>query len=288
MPTICVQALTLTSIKGKPFRQIHVLPNDSTIDYVSFIYYLPNDYYCEIKKTRKQPYSLRINFYFIKSMVFHLFTNSDMSQNLLLLDTNGYHLGWIQKDDCFILQFSEDEEFGHKALNLSHPYITIGRKINKVNGYANNQISSLFVNENILSSIHKHDKYLQKDFINYLSTHFKGSFYIYKTKIISKKLLMISETDYLFGISWVFPWTVALMHAIKYECYMTDATFRSMYPYTLSIFNVIFMNESIPIALGIFPTETANSYIRVWNHLKSLFDTLNIGEIKKKPFVCDL
>jgi hypothetical protein len=48
---------------------------------------------------------------------------------------------------------------------------------------------------------------------------------------------------------------------------MTDSTFRSCKPYTLAILHLIFANESIPIGFGLSPSETAVSYIKLYDHI---------------------
>jgi hypothetical protein len=70
----------------------------------------------------------------------------------------------------------------------------------------------------------------------------------------------------LYGLTCVFPWAVDL--SIKHpNCAMTDTTFKAVKPYTLAILHLIFANESIPIGFAISPSETAESYARLYRHV---------------------
>jgi hypothetical protein len=51
---------------------------------------------------------------------------------------------------------------------------------------------------------------------------------------------------------------------------MTDSTFESLAPYTLPILHAIVANESMPIAFGISPTETADAYSRIYDNIRRL------------------
>jgi hypothetical protein len=71
---------------------------------------------------------------------------------------------------------------------------------------------------------------------------------------------------WLHTMTVVFPWAVDLLKQNP-QCAMTDSTFRSCKPYTLAILHLIFANESIPIRFAISPSETAKSYIKLYDHI---------------------
>jgi hypothetical protein len=58
---------------------------------------------------------------------------------------------------------------------------------------------------------------------------------------------------------------------------MSDATFKFFRPYILEILHVIVRNESMPIAFAVFPTETGQSYLRMYRHV------LEVLKKRKKP-----
>jgi hypothetical protein len=60
---------------------------------------------------------------------------------------------------------------------------------------------------------------------------------------------------------------------------MTDSTFKVLAPYTLPILYAIFANESIPIAFGVSPTETAASYEQIYSHIERIYD----GVVRHAP-----
>ena len=158
----------------------------------------------------------------------------------------------------------------------------------KLNNYEMNDFLSLFQEKHISQTIHLHDKYLQKNFYKYLNDNFHGNFIIYTTSQISDYLVKFDENSKLFGISWIFPWTSSILRNY-FQCFMTDTTFKSMKPYTLTLLNIIISNESIPIGISVFPTETYYSYQRLYDHLKKYMNNhqLNINGLQKR-IVCDL
>jgi hypothetical protein len=90
----------------------------------------------------------------------------------------------------------------------------------------------------------------------------------------------------LFGLTWIFPWAPAVIKELNPNCVELDGTFESLDPYTLAIFQVIVANESLPIGLGIAPTETTTSYQRLYQHL---FDVLgdDAALLKDIPVLSD-
>ena len=99
MPTLIINSVNW--YKGRTLKEIRVLPNNSLCDYAAFFYFLPNDYTCIIKKTKKDNFSFRINLYYSDDMVFHLFVNDDFSAYIFLLDEKGFKLNW-KKEDNFL------------------------------------------------------------------------------------------------------------------------------------------------------------------------------------------
>jgi ubiquitin C-terminal hydrolase len=82
----------------------------------------------------------------------------------------------------------------------------------------------------------------------------------------NRHLIGFGPNKYLFSLTVVFPWAIDILMKGP-NCLMTDTTFRSVHPYTLPILHAIVANESIPIAFGISPTETALSYHRIYQHI---------------------
>jgi hypothetical protein len=76
--------------------------------------------------------------------------------------------------------------------------------------------------------------------------------------------------QFLFALTCVFPWALSVLLEKGVSCVMTDGTFKSLRPYVLEILHVIVANESIPIAFGITPTETGDSYVRIFDHINEL------------------
>ena len=232
------------------------MPNNSTLYYISFFYNLPSNCRCQIFPTQKTGFTLKINFYLDKKLRFHLYTNNNLSNNILILDENGYYLNWEKNDECYFIEFYE-EPFGAKLFESIHPYIIIGKKFLKINNYQNSDFLSLFQNDIIRKAIKRHDRYLQSDFFTYLKENFKGSFKLYLTKYKYEKLLNINDDNYLFGLTWIFTWAISSIATESFSCFMTDTTFKSIKPYSLTLILIIISNESLPIGLAIFPTETA-------------------------------
>jgi hypothetical protein len=80
-------------------------------------------------------------------------------------------------------------------------------------------------------------------------------------------LVNLSPNSQLFGLTWIFPCARSFLKAVRPNCFELDGTFESLDPYTLEIFQAVVANESVPIGLGIAPTETAASFDRLYGHL---------------------
>jgi hypothetical protein len=70
---------------------------------------------------------------------------------------------------------------------------------------------------------------------------------------------------------------------------MTDATFRIVSPYILEILHGIFANESIPIAIAVFPTETDRSYEMIYSHIIEVLQAAGLDQklLLELPLVSD-
>jgi ubiquitin C-terminal hydrolase len=99
-----------------------------------------------------------------------------------------------------------------------------------------------------------------------LSELTKGSVLVLYTPVPNSHLREFGRGRYLFSLTCVFPWAIDIL-AKRPNCLMTDSTFKCVKPYTLPILHAIIANESIPIAFGISPTETSDSYSRIYDHI---------------------
>jgi ubiquitin C-terminal hydrolase len=86
-----------------------------------------------------------------------------------------------------------------------------------------------------------------------------------------KELLRCGDRGWLHRLTCVYPWAIDVLLR-RPNCLMTDSTFKVLGPYTLPILHAIFANESIPIAFGISPTETAGSYENMYAAIEGIFD----------------
>jgi hypothetical protein len=92
---------------------------------------------------------------------------------------------------------------------------------------------------------------------------------VYASPASGYALKKITEEVSLFGFTAVFPWAVQMLSAIRPNCAMLDGTFKILKPDVLAILHLIFANESIPIAIAVFPAETAESYRVLYAHVEA-------------------
>jgi hypothetical protein len=110
----------------------------------------------------------------------------------------------------------------------------------------------------------------RRDFSGGLCAIAAGSVRIYESHQSGSLMKPITDDSFLFGLTWVFPWASQMLCSITPNCLMTDATFKIMHPYTLEILHAIYGNESIPIAVGGFPSETMESDDRTYRHVQAV------------------
>ena len=282
-------------------KKIFVLPTNSRLDYANFFYYLPNDFSCIIKSSTINSFKFRLNIYRRNIMLFHIPVDEKFMNYCFYLDAGGYSLNWsieYQKENqCYFcsLFFDEHINFGTKEFtNKIHPYVVIGKKFLKLNNYEMNDFLSLFSHSKLINiMIKKRNNYLQLNFETFLRNNFHGDFIVYlsgDTNLKQDRLMKFDDKHKVFGISWNFPWTYAALQT-KFQCFMADTTFKCMKPYTLTLFTIIISNESIPICVSIFPTETFNSYQRLYLHLKEILIKFSSNfdfDSNQKRIVCDL
>jgi hypothetical protein len=108
------------------------------------------------------------------------------------------------------------------------------------------------------------------DFLRVLASLTNGSIRFQATKgKVGKHQKRVDKDLRLYSMTVVFPWATDLLSQNP-ACAMTDSTFKSCKPYTLAILHLIFANESVPIGFAISPSETADSYIRLYDHIHSI------------------
>jgi hypothetical protein len=100
------------------------------------------------------------------------------------------------------------------------------------------------------------------------------------------KMLELGNGQFLYSLTLVFPWALAVL-ALPPNCAMTDTTFKCVRPYTLAILHAIVANTSIPLAFGIAPSESAGSYIRIYEHIHDIMERFH-PELMNAPLVNQL
>jgi hypothetical protein len=133
-------------------------------------------------------------------------------------------------------------------------------------------VSSLFP-ESLLGPLYKRQQY-DKRRRNFKEAFKKlpGLVTIYTTKLRSSRLQRYDENNNLFGLTWVLPWAAAVLNWAEIKCAMTDATFNVMRPYICEVLNIVIANESIPIAVAVFPSETFLSYKRLYEDVERFLE----------------
>jgi hypothetical protein len=113
----------------------------------------------------------------------------------------------------------------------------------------------------------------RRDFLRVLANLTNGSIRFQATKDkVGKHQKRLNNDLRLYSMTVVFPWATDLLHQNP-SCAMTDSTFKSCKPYTLAILHLIFANESVPIGFALSPSETADSYIQLYDHIHRALGT---------------
>jgi hypothetical protein len=129
------------------------------------------------------------------------------------------------------------------------------------------------------------------DILGFLERVSRGSMKVYISNIKDSSMEPVSEDkkQWLFGVTHVFPWVLYMLSRCHPSCVMADATFYFFKPYICEILHVIVRNESIPIAVAVFPSETSISYLRLYTHVLEVLQKYGAPEelLTKLPFVSD-
>jgi hypothetical protein len=157
-----------------------------------------------------------------------------------------------------------------------HPYVVLGRRINSRWAQGVVDQSSLiyfpFILRKLSKKRQKRDRQRKDPILAALQNFGPGSMKVYTSPNTKFHMEVLDRTRSLFGLTWVFPWAVHMLTAIRPNCLMTDATFQILAPYILEILHVICANESIPIAIAVFPTETLQSYDLLYSHVRDVLE----------------
>jgi hypothetical protein len=159
------------------------------------------------------------------------------------------------------------------ALYPHHPFIVLGKRLNSIwsRGIADPSARALFPNDVAQSmEARRRREAAIHGFLAALQNIGLGSVKVYASSASGYALKTITEDISLFGFTAVFPWAVQMLSAIRPNCAMLDGTFKILKPYVLAILHLIFANESIPIAIAVFPTETAESYRLLYAHVEEV------------------
>jgi hypothetical protein len=201
---------------------------------------------------------------------------------------SGVHIQCDSSDHYKIATTGEARE----GQNAQHPFIVLSRFLFRKRNrpFLEASAPSLFpigLRAHIESRQYREST--RKDFVQALRTDFPGSIKLYLTVKVSDRLERIDTSTSVFGLTWVFPWAHHMLSSVSPNCAMTDATFSIMKPYVLEILHLITCNESIPIALAVFPTETVESYQRLYDHVALVLikNELPQNLLEKLPLVSD-
>jgi hypothetical protein len=93
---------------------------------------------------------------------------------------------------------------------------------------------------------------------------------VWTTQNTARRVPALNDHANVFGLTWVLPWAIHILTELIATCAITDATFRIMKPYACEILNLVIANETIPIAISVFPTETEESYVRMYDHVEEI------------------
>jgi hypothetical protein len=175
---------------------------------------------------------------------------------------------------CVLFPITECvKDTGAPPSSLSaHPYYSLANFLQS--SYLKRRVpeSVLFgltPNARALSSRLAHNKRLRERFTHVVSELVGGPVEVLVSETSGTRMERIGPGSFLYGLTGILPWAIDLLSQ-RPNCLMTDSTFKCCRPYTLAILHAVFANESIPIAFGLAPTETADSYARIYSHLDAV------------------
>jgi ubiquitin C-terminal hydrolase len=187
----------------------------------------------------------------------------------------------LQQDPCerdlaypYVLFFLPTDAWANKRLT-HHPFNVLrtlagGPLFTKLDKDIKNQICPDLVKG--LSDLAM-DKAARENLGKTLADLTGGAVKVTYTMETGSNLTPCGANGFLFRLTCVFPWAIDILLR-RPNCLMTDSTFKVLAPYTLPILHAIFANESIPIAFGISPTETAACYEDMYACIEKAFDSL--------------
>jgi hypothetical protein len=179
-----------------------------------------------------------------------------------------------------VLGFPHSEAVSDRAMALKKNYTLPFRRLRARLAYclrkASSNSQSLMNLRLVISpdavitwAIEDRNREARKHLSRFLATFTGGSVQILYSETPGTPMLELGNGQFLFGFTLVFPWALAAL-ALGPNCLETDTTYYCIRPYTMANLHAIFANTSLPIAMGISPSETAGSYIRIYEHIHGL------------------
>jgi hypothetical protein len=153
-----------------------------------------------------------------------------------------------------------------------HPYRRIRRRLFR--GFSPNLLTlRVFLDPHvaIALSVRARNEWARQHLGSFLMQRSRGSVKVYYSERTGTPMVELAPGQYLYALTIVFPWALRML-MVPPNCTMTDTTFFCVRPYTLALLHVIIANASIPIALGVAPSEAAPSYIRIYDHIHDIMD----------------
>jgi ubiquitin C-terminal hydrolase len=180
------------------------------------------------------------------------------------------------------IQFIPSVVFSDQNINTKHPYDLFRQFVRSKMGpdqppeSVRRVFQHIFPNFGPRARAAAKNEQWHRELPRLLSELTGGSVEVFYTAAENTTLTKCDEGKYLFGLTCVLPWAIDILMQ-RPNCLMTDTTFRAVRPYSLPILHAIIANESIPIAFGISPTETAQSYSNIYAHITSVSTVLQMS-----------
>jgi hypothetical protein len=153
-----------------------------------------------------------------------------------------------------------------------HPYYQLASFLNCISNrplVPDAVIFALTPNRAALAAKVASNNRVRQEFITVVRELIGGSTRILVSSTERTKMEMIGGGPSLYGLTAIFPWAIDLLSR-RPNCLMMDGTFNCCRPYVLIVLHAIFANESIPIAFALSPSETTDSYVRLYRHLSEV------------------